>query len=71
MSVKKVSITVDDAILEEARGYANGNLSAWFNDAAQQRLKFEHMRDYLAEAERELGPIPEEARKRVDQLWPF
>ena len=58
----KISVTVDDEGLAAARALApDGNLSALVNEALSQRVRRDRLRALLADDERELGPIPDDA----------
>lgn len=68
----KVSVTIDDEILAEARGLApDGNLSALVNDALAERVRRERLRHLLTEEAATAGPIPTAATAHVARLWPF
>lgn len=72
MSYAKISITLDPKVAAELRQVAGrGGLSAFVNDAVQQKLQVVRLRRMLDEMEAESGPIPPEVRDRVDALpWP-
>ena len=68
----KVSVTIDDEILAEARGLApGGNLSALVNDALSERVRRERLRSLLAEETAAEGPIPAALADHVTRQWPF
>jgi hypothetical protein len=68
----KISVTVDDDVLAAARQLApSGNLSALVNDALVERIRRDRLHALLADDERELGPVPDDARARVNAQWPF
>ena len=68
----KISVTVDDEVLAAARALAPaGNLSALVNEALSELVRRDRLRALLADDERELGPIPDDARAQVDARWPF
>jgi post-segregation antitoxin (ccd killing protein) len=68
----KVSVTIDDEILAEARGLApDGNLSALVNDALSERVRRERLRTLLAEETATAGPMPAELTNHVTTQWPF
>ncbi|MDX6718526.1 MAG: Post-segregation antitoxin CcdA [Solirubrobacteraceae bacterium] len=67
----KVSVTIDDEILAEARGLApDGNLSALVNDALSERVRRERLRTLLTE-EATAGPMPAALTDHVTRQWPF
>ena len=68
----KVSVTIDDEILAEARGLApDGNLSALVNDALSERVRRERLRTLLTEETATEGPIPAALTDHVTKQWPF
>ncbi|MDQ6775733.1 MAG: type II toxin-antitoxin system CcdA family antitoxin [Actinomycetota bacterium] len=68
----KISVTVEDEVLEAARALApRGNLSALVNDALAERVRRERLRSLLADDVEKLGPSPEDAIAHVDSEWPF
>jgi post-segregation antitoxin (ccd killing protein) len=68
----KVSVTIDDEILAEARSLApDGNLSALVNDALSERVRRERLRALLAEEATIAGPIPAALTDHVAKQWPF
>jgi hypothetical protein len=71
MAVKKVSISLDAALLEQARGVAGARgLSSFVNDAVRIRLQHERLRRLLDDMDAELGPVPAEETARARKLWP-
>ena len=68
----KISVTVDDEVLQAARTLApGGNLSALVNDALAERVRRERLRSLLTDDVEALGPIPVDAIAHVDAEWPF
>lgn len=68
----KVSVTIDDEVLAEARGLApGGNLSALVNDALSERVRHERLRALLAEDTAAAGAIPTPLIDHVATQWPF
>jgi post-segregation antitoxin (ccd killing protein) len=68
----KVSVTIDDEILAEARGLApDGNLSALVNDALSERVRRERLRTLLTEEAATAGPMPAALTDHVTAQWPF
>lgn len=75
MATTKRSISFDRDVLEAAERAADaepygGNLSGLVNDALDRHLKLSNLRELLDDLDRELGPVPETVRKRVDREWP-
>ena len=71
MAVKKVSISLDAVLLEEARKVAGTRgLSSFVNDALRIRLQHERLRRLLDEMDAEFGPVPAEETARARKLWP-
>jgi Arc/MetJ family transcription regulator len=70
MASEKVSITLDPAIVAEARRMAgDGGLSAFVNDVLRWHLQHLRLRRYLAELDEEFGPVPEELREEAKREW--
>ncbi len=75
MASTKRSISFDPDLLAEAEEAAEadqyrGNLSGLVNDALDRYLKAMRGRELLADLDRELGPVPNSVRERVDREWP-
>lgn len=75
MPTAKRSISFDPEVLEAAERAAGedpyaGNLSGFVNDALDRYLKAARGRELLADLDRELGPVSESVRERVDREWP-
>jgi Arc/MetJ family transcription regulator len=70
MATEKVSITLDEELLREARERVGGRgLSAYVNEALRRKLADDRWDDFFAEAEREVGPIPDEVMEEVERRW--
>jgi post-segregation antitoxin (ccd killing protein) len=68
----KVSVTIDEEILAEARGLApGGNLSALVNDALSERVRRERLRTLLTDEAATAGPLPAALTEHVTAQWPF
>jgi Arc/MetJ family transcription regulator len=69
MAVGKVSLSIDEDVLAEARARAGRReLSSYVNEALRRQLQRDRLAQLLAEMDVESGPIPdvmEEARR----LW--
>jgi hypothetical protein len=73
MAVQKRSISFNADVLAEAERLSaerGGNLSAFVNDAVEQKLKIVLGRKLMEEDEKRWGPIPEEAIAEIEALWP-
>jgi Arc/MetJ family transcription regulator len=69
--VEKVSLSLDSAILAEARQVAGRRgLSSLVNEALRIKLQHERLRRLLAEMDRELGPVPDAELERARKAWP-
>jgi hypothetical protein len=67
----KTSITIPAAVLARARERAGeGGLSRYVSEALEHEERRHALAEYLAESEREFGPIPEDAREEVRRAWP-
>lgn len=70
MAVSKVSLSIDEDVLAEARERAGRReLSSYVNDALRRRLQHDRIADLLAEMEDEAGPIPAELMEEARELW--
>ena len=68
MAVSKVSLSLDETVLAEARARAGRReLSSYVNDAVRRQLQRDRLGVLLTEMDVESGPVPaalmEEARK--------
>ncbi len=71
MAVKKVSISLDAALLEEARKAAGARgLSSFVNDAVRIKIQHERLRRLLDDMDAEFGPVPAEETARARKSWP-
>lgn len=70
MASKKVSVTLDPAIVAEARRIAgDGELSAFVNDVLHWQLRNVRLRGYLSLLEEKFGRVPEELREEARREW--
>jgi hypothetical protein len=70
VTLQKVSLTLDEGRLREARERVGPRgLSAYVDEALRRQLAHDRMGDFLAEAEAEVGPIPDEAMERARHEW--
>lgn len=70
MGVSKVSLSIEEAVLAEARERAGRReLSSYVTDALRRQLQHDRIGELLAEMDAESGPIPEESMEEARQLW--
>ena len=70
-STEKVSLTLDRDLLAEARTVAGGRaLSRYLNRALRNQLQHDRLAAFLAEIEREQGPIDPQVMAEVRDEWP-
>jgi len=70
MGTEKVSLTLDERALREARSrVGRRGLSSYVDDALRQRLQRDRLIALLAELEAEHGPIPDDIQEQVDREW--
>jgi len=72
MGMKKVSVTLDDKLVVEAKSQVDeGGFSRILNDALALYLQRRRLEALERELAREFGPIPDEVRREVEaQEWP-
>jgi hypothetical protein len=73
MAVQKRSISFDADVLAEAERLSQergGNLSAFVNEAVEQRLKVALGRKLIERDIERYGPVPEEISARIEAEWP-
>lgn len=70
MAVSKVSLSIEEGVLAEARSRAgHRELSAYVNDALVRQLQHDRIGELLDELEKESGPIPSELLEEARALW--
>lgn len=70
MSVSKVSLSIEEDVLAEARERAGRReLSSYVTDAIRRQLQQDRLGELLAEMEAESGPIPDDVIEEARQLW--
>ena len=70
MVVSKVSLSLDEEVLAEARERAGRReLSSYVNDALRRRLQHDRLGDLLAEMDVESGPLPEDLLDEARRVW--
>jgi hypothetical protein len=71
MSAEKVSLTLDQELLEEARRVAGGRaLSSYLNRALRNQLQHDRLAGLLATLELDHGPIDPQVMEEVRGAWP-
>ena len=70
MAVDKVSLSIEEDVLAEARTRAGRReLSAYVNEALIRQLQHDRLGELLDEMEKESGPIPSELLEEARALW--
>lgn len=70
MTVSKVSLSISDDVLAEARERAGRReLSSYVTEALRRQLQHDRLGELLAEMEAESGPLPPELMEEARQLW--
>jgi hypothetical protein len=70
VAVEKVSLSIEGDVLAEARDRAGRReLSSYVSDALRRQLQRDRLLEFLAQAEAEAGPIPEEALEEARAQW--
>jgi Arc/MetJ family transcription regulator len=70
MTVAKVSLSLDEDVLSEARDRAGPReLSSYVNEAVRRQLQHDRIAELLAEMEGRSGPIPEELLDEARKVW--
>lgn len=70
MAASKVSLSIDESVLAEARQRAgHRELSAYVTDALRRQLQHDRLGELLAEMEVEAGPIPHDLMEEARRLW--
>jgi hypothetical protein len=71
MRTEKVSLTLETALLPEARGVVGARgLSSYVNHALRHQLQHDRLAGLLEELEQERGPIESEVMEEVRRAWP-
>jgi Arc/MetJ family transcription regulator len=70
MAVQKVSLSLDEGVLAEARARAGRReLSSYVNDAVRRQLQRDRLLELLAQMEADAGPIPDTAMEEARRSW--
>lgn len=71
MSTEKVSLTLDDELVEQARQHAGQRgLSGYVNQALRRQLQRDRLITFLEEADQAAGPVDESVMEEVRRAWP-
>ena len=71
MRTEKVSLTLEEELLAEAREVVGARgLSGYINRALRHQLQHDRLAALLTEYEREDGPIDQRIMEEVRQEWP-
>lgn len=71
MATEKVSLTLDEVLLTEARGAVGSRgLSSFVNEALRQHLQRDRLVALLTELEAQHGPIDPDEMQEARLAWP-
>ncbi len=71
MATEKVSLTLDEELVAEAREAVGvRGLSGYVNRALRHQLQHDRLTGLLVELEKETGPIEPELMEEVRRAWP-
>jgi hypothetical protein len=70
VAVSKVSLSIEDEVLVEARERAGRReLSSYVTEALRHQLQHDRLAELLADMEERSGPIPDELLQEARALW--
>jgi Arc/MetJ family transcription regulator len=70
MPVSKVSLSLDEEVLDEARRrVGKRELSSYVSSALRRQLQHDRLRDLLQAMDDESGPVPPETLDAARELW--
>jgi Arc/MetJ family transcription regulator len=70
VAVSKVSLSIEEEVLAEARTRAGRReLSSYVSEALRRQLQHDRLGELLADLAVEAGPIPAELMEEARQLW--
>ncbi len=68
--MSKVSLSIDEEVLAEARARAGRReLSSYVNEALRHRLQHDRLGDLLVEMDAESGPVPDDVMEEARKTW--
>jgi len=71
MRTEKVSLSLDEELLAEAREVVGARrLSSYVNRALRHQLQHDRLAGLLAELEQETGPVEPQIVEEVRRAWP-
>jgi Arc/MetJ family transcription regulator len=71
MRTEKVSLTLDEELLMEAReAVGTRRLSSYVNRALRNQLQHDRLANLLAEFDQESGPVDPKVMEEVRREWP-
>jgi Arc/MetJ family transcription regulator len=71
MTTEKVSLTLDEDLVERARSAAGTkSLSGYVNEALRRQLQRDRLLAFLETADRKVGPVAPETMEEVRREWP-
>ena len=71
MATEKLSLTLDEALVAEARRAVGARrLSGYVNEALRRQLQRDRLAGLLAQLESETGPIERRVMEEVRRGWP-
>ncbi len=71
MRTEKVSLTLEEELLSEARDVVGARgLSSYVNRALRHQLQHDRLAGLLAELDQEKGPIEPDLMEEVRRAWP-
>ena len=70
MSMSKVSLSIDEEVLAEARARAGRReLSSYVNEALRRQLQRDRLVELLSEMDAESGPVPDDILEKARRPW--
>lgn len=70
MVVSKVSLSIDEEVLAEARDRAGRReLSSYVNEALRRQLQRDRLLGWLAEMDAEAAPVPDDVMEQARKPW--
>ncbi len=70
MAIAKVSLSIEEDVLAEARQRAGRReLSSYVTEALRRQLQHDRLGELLAQMDAESGPIPDDLLEEARQLW--
>ena len=70
MAVSKVSLSIDEDVLSEARDRAgHRELSSYVNDALRRQLQRDRLGELLAEMDASSGRVPDDVMEQARKPW--